>query len=472
MPKRIEKLTLTRKQYYQLLRRDFVAFARRAFAELNPGTCYLHNWHIDVLAAALEECRRGETKRLIANLPPRHLKSHLFSVVFVAWVLGHNPAARIICVSYGQELADNLAAACRALMLSSFYRELFPGTRLSSTRQAIHDFRTTQNGYRLATSVGGSLIGRGANYIIVDDPIKPEEAFSDALRKSVNDWFDHTLITRLDDKANGCILLVMQRLHEDDPTGHLLNQGGWKHLSFPAIAERDELHTIETIYGRRTFSRRVGEALHLERESIETLQSLRRVQGEYNFSGQYQQRPAPMGGGTVQSKWFQSYLPSERPQEFELILQSWDTANKTSERNDYSVCTTWGLSEKRVYLLDVLRLRLEYPELRRLVKSHAEFFHADDILIEDKASGTQLIQDLRADGVDSVRRYASKMDKNARMGTSSSLIENGFVYFPSQADWLESYRHELLVFPGGHYDDQADSTSQAWEWIKRDMLEP
>jgi hypothetical protein len=209
-------------QYASILRNDFLSFMEKSFHDLNPETTYLHNWHIDIIAAALEECRLGKLTRLIINVPPRSLKSHMASIAFVAWLLGQNPAAQIICASYAQDLADKLAGDCRSLMMSQWYQELFPATRLATRRPAVHDFMTTEKGTRLATSVGGVLTGRGADFIIIDDPLKPDEALSEVQRRNVNDWYDHTLISRLNDKRTGCIILIMQRLHEDDLVGHVL----------------------------------------------------------------------------------------------------------------------------------------------------------------------------------------------------------------------------------------------------------
>jgi predicted phage terminase large subunit-like protein len=471
MRKGTERLIPQPKDFQALLRQDFAAFVHRSFQELNPQTKYMHNWHIDVIAAAAEKFRARECRRLIVNQSPRSLKSHICSVALPAFILGHKPAARVICASYAQDLADNLAGSCRTLMTSKFYRELFPGTRLVSNRQAIHDFKTTKNGGRLATSVGGVLTGRGGDFIIIDDPLKPEEAFSETQRQAVNDWYDHTLVSRLDNKTTGCIMVVMQRLHEADLVGHLLAQPDWKILRFPAIAEEDEVHAIETSYGLVTYKRRKGEALHREREPLEVLAGIRSVQGPYHFAGQYQQRPSPLGGGIVKLEWFRTYTPQELPSKFELVFQSWDTANKTSDHNDYSVCTTWRISEKRLFLLDVLRDRLDYPSLRRRVKAHAQRFgETRNILIEDKASGTSLIQDLiKEDKVYATTSYQCNLSKAERMITSSSLIENGFVYLPERADWLDLYRHEFSCFPKGQYDDQVDSTSQALDWVKQEV---
>ena len=245
----------------------------------------------------------------------------------------------------------------------------------------------------------------------------------------------------------------------------------WKVLSFPAIAEHDEEYVIETPLGRREFRRRAGEALHAEREPLEVLHHIRETVGEYNFAGQYQQSPAPLGGGMVKAEWFKTYTDADLPQTFEMILQSWDSANKASELSDYSVCTTWGIKQKNLYLLNVLRRRMEYPELKRMVRSQAAAYKANNILIEDKASGTQLIQELVNEGVYGITRYAPKMDKIMRLHSVTNTLENGFVYLPEKAPWLREFVHELVTFPKGKFDDQTDSMSQALDWAKGRLSE-
>ena len=458
-------MKLTPNEYRAMLRSDFNGFIERSFYELNPTTPFQSNWHLEVIVAELEACRRGETKRLIINVPPRSLKSLCASIAFPAWLLGHDSSAQIICSSYGQELANKLSSDCRNLLASSFYQDLF-STRLSTHRQALQEFTTTKNGFRMATSVGGVLTGRGADFLIIDDPLKPDDALSNTQRKACNEWFDHSLYSRLNNKKDGCIILIMQRLHEDDLVGHVLSVEPWKVIRFPAIADEDETHMIETPYGTRRFKRRAGEALHPEREPLEVLNHIREALGEYNFAGQYLQAPAPVGGGLVKAEWFKIYTAADAPQKFEMILQSWDTANKPTELSDYSVCTTWAIKEKHIYLLNVCRRRLGYPELKRLVREQAEAFRPTTILIEDKASGTQLIQELISEELHSVKKYESTMNKIMRMHSVTSTIENGFVHLPEKAFWLGEYLHELMTFPKGKNDDQADSTSQALDWFK------
>jgi predicted phage terminase large subunit-like protein len=202
------------------------------------------------------------------------------------------------------------------------------------------------------------------------------------------------------------------------------------------------------------------------REPPEMLEQIRRTIGEYNFAGQYQQAPTPLGGGLVKAVWFSHYAPSELPQNFDQTVQSWDTANKASELSDFSVCTSWGISSKELYLLDVFRRRLEYPELKRAVREQYERFRPSVVLIEDKASGTQLIQELTREGLYAVTRYKPQFDKVMRMHAQTAMIENGFVRVPEKVAWLAEYLSEMTVFPNGRHDDQVNSTAQMLDWFK------
>jgi predicted phage terminase large subunit-like protein len=455
---------LVGREYAAILRQDFAAFVQKCFHHLNPFAPYQHNWHIELMAAKLEAVRRGDIRHLIINVPPRGLKSICASVALPAFCLGHNPAIRILCLSYGQLLADKHAMDCREIMTSSWYQALFP-TRLSGDKQTLQEFTTTEQGYRMSTSVGGTLTGRGAHLIIIDDAMKPEEATSDTQRNSINRWFDNSLLSRLDDKARGSIVIVMQRLHEDDLVGHVLSQGKWEVLRLPAIAEEDEEHLIQTRYGAYRHSRKQGEALHLEREPLAVLEPLRQSMGSYAFAGQYLQSPAPLEGAIVKREWFKFYEIHQLPKPFDQIVQSWDSASKAKEVNDYSVCTTWGTKDKLVYLLDVYRKRLEYPDLKKAAIELAKLHEAKVILIEDSASGIQLIQDLKADIFYGATAVKAEGDKVIRLRGQTPMIESGFVHLPREAHWLEAYLHELTTFPNGKYDDQADSTAQALAWI-------
>jgi predicted phage terminase large subunit-like protein len=444
-------LAFSAAEYRAALREDFCSFLVRCFVDLNASTGFLPSWHIEAMAAKLSEVRNGQTRRLIINIPPRHLKSLAASIALPAWLLGHDPALAIINVTYGQELSDKFARDCRAILQSPWYQQLFP-TRLASARSSLGELVTSRGGFRMATSVGGVLTGRGADLILIDDPLKPSDAMSESRRTAANEWFDGTLYSRLNDKTKGAIVIVMQRLHEDDLVGHVLGKEGFEIVSFAAIAEVDEIFDIETPFGRRRFERRAGAALHPDRESLETLAHIRATIGEYNFAGQYQQRPAPAGGGMIKEAWFKRYRPGDQPASFDQILQSWDTASKPTELADYSVCTTWGFKGPDFYLLDVYRRKVDFP--------------SSTILIEDKASGTQLIQDLREAGLSRVTGYAPDGDKAMRLHAQSAIIEGGFVSLPTEAPWLADYIRELTTLPAARHNDQVDSTSQALAWTK------
>jgi predicted phage terminase large subunit-like protein len=460
-------MNLTEREYQALLRTDFATFVERSFYELNPHGVFQYGAYIGLIAGLLEQCRMGTILRLIISLPPRSLKSHIVSVCFVAWLLGHNPALQTLCASYGQELSDKHARDCRTLMASPFYCALFPQTRLGE-KQSIGEFTTTMQGGRLSTSVGGVLTGRGADILILDDVMKPEDALSETRRNSANNWYQNTLLSRLNSKEKGVIIIVMQRLHQDDLVGHVLEyDGNWKVLSLPAIAQEDENYVYETPFGRRVLERFKGEALHPERDSLETLLKVRQEIGEYNFESQYQQSPMPIDGGVIKRHWLRFY-PADLPlTSFSFILQSWDTANKTGEENDYSVCTTWGYCQGNYFLIDVFRKRLNYPDLKRAVIEQAKKHKPHKILIEDKSSGIPLIQELKSLGICGIEAYKSNpgCDKYFRLGAQSIKFESGLVHLPSDAPWLDDYVRELTGFPGTKYDDQVDSTTQAIEYL-------
>ena len=454
-----------------LMRGYLSIFLERVFRQLDPGAQYIPNWHIDLIAYKLELVLSGRIKRLIINVPPRSMKSMLVSVALVAWALGHDPRKRFICASYGQDLADKLAQDFRAVVQSQWYRDLFP-TRLKGSRPAIADLMTQEEGGRFSTSVGGVMTGRGADIMIFDDVMKPEEALSDLRRKSVNEWVGHTALSRLNDKREGAVIVVMQRLHEDDLAGYLMAQGGWEVLSLPAIAEEAEVFEYETLYGSQRHTREPGDVLHPEREPIGTLQAIKTQIGEYNFAGQYQQRPAPLGGAMVRNDWLRYYDENDLPAHFDMVLQSWDTANKESELSDFSVCTTWGITEGRLYLIDVLREKMEYPRLKQAVLRQLQRFEPNKVLIEDQASGTQLIQELRAQGQHKIIGIKIHGSKIMRLNAQTSVFEAGQVWLPTQAPWLDAYRHELLTFPGSKHDDQVDSTTNALQYLAMHGIEP
>jgi predicted phage terminase large subunit-like protein len=442
-----------------VLRNDFRAFVRKTFMTLCPGQTYERGWHLEAICWQLERVRRGEIRRLIINMPPRSLKSIAASVAFPAFLLGRDPSRRIICVSYSGDLAKKHSNDFRAIIQSQWYRSIFPQTRIGPYKDSETEIEFTARGCRLATSVGGTLTGRGGDLIVIDDPLKPDDATSEVRRTGVSEWYNNTLLSRLDDKRTGAIVVVMQRVYMDDLTGFLVSQSDeWHVLSLPAIAPSDEI--IQTWDGRNHV-RRTGEVLSPKREPLPVLEALKRQIGSDAFSAQYQQEPVPPGGAMIKRQWVARYQDPPRYPEQLFTLQSWDTASKGGPENDWSVCTTWIVArDKKWYLLDVWRRRVDYPTLKANVLSLSQSWKARRVLVEDTGAGTSLVQELRGSiaGIIAVRPEG---DKKSRMAAASAKFEAGQVLFPERASWLADLESELFAFPVGRHDDQCDSISQA-----------
>jgi predicted phage terminase large subunit-like protein len=341
---------------------------------------------------------------------------------------------------------------------SEWYRAAFPLMRDAPTKNSEYEFATQQFGGRFATSVGGTLTGRGGDIIIIDDPLKASDAHSARNRDSANQWLVNTAMSRLNDKMTGAIIIVMQRVHEDDLTGFVTRASGdWTVLSVPAIAEENQSIKIGPC---RFHERKIGEALHPERESLEALSGLKRQMGSDLFAAQYQQQPVPPEGAMIKRAWIKrySYVP-EREIRDQLII-SWDTASKTRPDNDWSVATVWLLKEGFYYLLEVVRRKVDYPGLRALAIYLAAQYKPSRVLVEDTGVGTPLIAELNAKGIPAIA-VAPENSKEARMSAQSGKFEAGLVFFPLKAEWLTDLETELFAFPGSRHDDQVDSISQA-----------
>ena len=452
---------LTDEELLALINLDFSLFVQQMHAATTSGETLIWHPYLDLICSRLQDVAHGVRRNLIITMPPRHLKSFCVSVCLPAYVLGHYPGQEVMCISYGYQLANEFAAASLRIMQHPLYRAAF-GEVLKSPRQPLAAIRTQAGGVRRATSLEGTATGVGGNLLIFDDPQKPGEALSDAIRRSTNQAFEQTFLSRRNPPGGARMVIVMQRLHEDDFVAHVQALGGsWEVLNLPAIAEEDQEIPFSAFPKDRIYRRKEGEALHPGRVPLSELEEIRKISGEAVFAAQYQQRPAPAGGGLVKIDWFRRYRPSDLPARFDRILQSWDTANTISEWSDYTVCTTWGLLGESAYLLNVFRARLLYPELKKAVAEQARLFKATEIVVEDRASGTQLLQELRPAGFSMMRGVKPTADKETRMVNQTARIENGLVWVPEEAPWLSTYLHEFTVFPNGKYDDQVDSTSQA-----------
>jgi len=452
-------------------RQDLSLFVMKVFETLHPGEDPLElAWYIRAMCNALHEVRAGNKDRLVITVPPRHLKSITAAVAFPAWLLGHHPSMKVMVASYSQDLARQHSNLTRAVMESAWYKRDFPRTRIREGGNRALELETTRNGKRKAVSVGGSITGFGAGIIVVDDCMKAEDVRSPARREEVRSWFDGTLQNRLDNKRVGQIVSIQQRLHEDDLPAYMLDKG-YEHLNLPAIAEKDERIAIG---GGRFHLRRVGDFLNPVREDKAVLDRLRRDLGPVVFSAQYQQQPVAPGGNLIRLEWFGTYNQAPERHEFLKVVQSWDTGMTANPQSDPSVCTTWGFhrDQYKWYLLDVLRERLDYPDLKRAVIRLQRQYKADKVLIENAASGLALWPDLRATGDFLPVMIKPDACKEERFNGCMGEVEAGHFLLPVEAPWLDGFKAELRAFPLGRHDDQVDSFSQfvrfqlrRWAWI-------
>lgn len=420
---------------------------------------YMTPPHIQALSDALEAIERGELKRLIVLMPPRHGKSELVSLRFPCWYLARHPEDYIVQSGYAESIALTHSRKARDIFISPKMSRLFPNIHhrperagqevILPERQAAHEWGTKQGGSYYAVGIGGGLTGRGFDVGIIDDPVKDdEEASSQTIRDKVWEWYKTVFRTRA--QPDAAIVVVMTRWHQDDLVGRILKQAQedlasdqWKVLHFPAITE--------------------GQALWAERYTLNVLEQIRSSIGGRAFESLYQGNPTIAEGQIIKREWWQYF---REPPVFQRRIQSWDTAFKDKSQNDYSVCTTWGEAKNGYYLLGVWRDKVEFPELKRVAVALYERDVPDLVLVEDKASGQSLVQELQRNTRIPVLPVKVDANKVARANSVTPLIEAGKVLLPENAPWLFDYIEELSAFPNAIHDDQVDSTTQALSYMR------
>lgn len=438
-------------------RMHFPIFLLKVFETLHPDLPPLElDLPIKAMCHALTEVHSGNVLRQIITVPPRHLKSIMSTVAFVAWTLGHNPSQQVIVAYYGLTLARHHGRLFRKVMESKWYQRDFPGTKIDSASAL--ELTTTAGGGRRAVSVDGALTGLGADIIIIDDAMKANDARSQVMCDTTRAWFDTTLSSRINDKRSGKIISIQQRLSQADLTAYLQDKD-FAELKLPAIAEKDELIPI----GNGQFhTRKTGDLLSPKRENAETLARIKREMGPVAFSAQYQQDPVAPEGNLIQMHWFGSYDVAPERHEFLKVFQSWDTGMSAQPTSDYSVCTTFGFHrvERKWYMLDVFRQRLDYPDLKRaVIRLHSQW-KADRVLIEHAGSGMSLWQEFRASRSLRPIMVRPATSKEERFTGCLGEVEAGLILLPNDAPWIEAFRSEIRAFPYGRHDDQVDSFSQ------------
>jgi predicted phage terminase large subunit-like protein len=456
-----------------LHRQSLKYFVRMAFAEFHPNDPPLVlSWYMLAMVHAAEQTIFGDSRRLAVNVPPRYGKSITYAVALTAWLLGRDPALKILVATYNEDLARQHDRMVKQLMQSPAYRRAFPGTVIDRKNTRQLEIYTTAGGFRMAVTTGGSATGFGGDYIILDDCMKAQDASSEAERIRVRDWYRGTIGTRLNNKGEGVIVSIQQRLHEDDLTSFILEAGAI-HLNLPAIATSRERIPI----GPGKFHERCpGDVLSPEREDRDTLDRLRRELGPRNFDVQYQQDPTPAEGNVVRPHWFPRYDETPEREEFRKVVQSWDTAWSDDPDAAFTVCTTWGHLDSAWYLLDVFRQRVAYYDIRARIIQLRNRWQADAVLIEDAASGKALWPEFRSKGpFRPVMWSAPSESKHERLIAQTGWMQAGKIILPEEASWLEDYLHELKSAPNCRYWDQVDSTTQFLEfamsrqgWVDRE----
>ena len=444
------------------LLRDFLLFSRWFF-KAQFGKKFMVAPHHYEMAKALERVANGETTRLIINIPPRYGKTELAVKMFVAWCLANNPAAKFIHLSYSDELALDNSSAIRDLIKSEEFQRLFP-MRLKGDSDSKKKWYTEKDGGVYATAAGSAVTGFGAGStsprersgtgcpadgfsgaIIIDDPLKPDDAFSDAARERVNRRFNNTIASRVNSTETP-IIVIMQRLHVDDMTGFLLKDGSgekWEHLCLSAVTDDDK-------------------ALWPDKHSRERL-SIMENADSYTFAGQYRQTPVTPGGNIFKQSWIRFYLPKDLPKKFDRILQSWDFTFKDTKGSDFVVGTVWGKAGANYYLLDLDRARMSFTASVKAMRLMSQKWpQAVSKLVEDKANGPAVLDTLKNEihGIKAIEPDGSKI---ARAHAVTPLFEAGNVFIPAKElyPWVQPYIDELTAFPNAKNDDQVDSTTQA-----------
>ena len=451
-------------------RTDLSYFTRKAFEIVKPVDDYLHNWHVDLIAKYLTACKDGDIKRLIINIPPRHLKSISVAVAFPAWLLGHNPSEQIICASYGQDLSNKHSQDCRAVIQHPWYNRVFPEVQLVEDQNTKSKFMTTKRGFRFATSVGGTLTGEGGNFLIVDDPLSQQQAESELFRETALNWFDQSFMTRLNDRKKGCIIVIMQRLHENDLTGHLLRKGGWDHLCLPIIAQHDEEFKI----GNDVYVRKEGELLHPERINDEEIKQLKIDLGSRGFAGQYLQTPNPEGGGEFRKDWLMFYDKIDHSKMNKYIFI--DPANAKGKKSDYTAIFVIGANDDgNLYVIDMYRDKLNVREREELIFDLHRKYKPQCVYIEKYGMQVDFDWIVKAQNDMNYRfkieELGGTLKKEDRIRRLQNLFADHKIYFPKVLyksdheqklkDLVDEFIHqEYLTFPVGLHDDMLDALSR------------
>jgi predicted phage terminase large subunit-like protein len=452
-------------------------FVGQAWGILEPVSTLVWSWHLDLICEYLTLIKDGQFKAvcgdlegIIFNVPPRTMKSLLISVFFPIWVWTTRPSCRFMFVSYSEKLSTQHSVFRRSVIESDWYQERWGSIfSLSHDQNVKSHYQNSERGTMFSTGMQATATGMGGDVLIFDDPLNPEQAISQVEREAVNLRFDTTFRSRINDPATGVKIIIMQRLHELDLTGHVLarESSRWKHVSLPAVAQKDE--TWEFPSSKEPKQQKAGDLLWPERLPQSFLSSQRVGMGSWAFNGQYQQTPAPLDGGIIKRQWVRFYR--QLPEKFEFMVQSWDCTFSGGHDNDFVAGQVWGRQGGKYFMLPYRTYdRLDFgPTMAAIKACHAKFPQVNAVLIEDKANGPAIISELQKEipGVVPVNPEGGKL---ARAQATAPLWESGSIELPDPqlfgCPWIEDYLHNICTFPKAAHDDDVDATSQALIYMR------
>ena len=430
------------------IRSNYLAFAIEAFAQLQPGKELVVHDYIKFLARHLEAVATGKRRRVVITLPPRHLKTFLASICLPAWILAHNPSARILILSYGQELADKIAYSIREILRSAWFCRLF---KARIAKRLLTDFVTSANGCVRSVSIEGSVTGFGADLIIVDDAVQIKDCDNERQLQHVNGLFDSEIYTRLDNPKKGAIVIVAYRLAEEDLPGHVLQKGGWKEVRLPLIAPRQRTYEIDGF----VWERQKGDLLRPDAFTAQDVERLRLMKRP-GFETLQQQRPGARDRLHIRAKHFGVFSPANVPPDAPVVL-SIDPGQTGGPINSYSVVQAWAPCADWYLLLDSWRGQVRYSEFRDQVRRFKNTYRPSVTLVEATGQGPALMSDIRAEQGLQIVPITPHEDKVSRLHKHLNAIRSGFVALPEGAPWVPELIDEVVQFHYAQFDDQVDA---------------
>jgi hypothetical protein len=430
------------------LRQRLAGFIAKAFQQLNPGQRLEPTWFLEEIAWKLEQCRRGDIRRLIVTLPPRHLKSHIGSVAFPAFVLGHDPARRVLCITSSKDGSARLARKCRAIMREPWYQRAFHEARLAHEKRAAADFMTTKHGHRRSSFVGSLDMDRDAEVIVIDDPMTAEDAASPKSRREICAWFDTLLATEPAGDDNRTIILIATRHHQDDLAGHLLQKNeGWTELRMPAIESN---FRVWSLYDDRGKLGEPGRPLWPERQSRGALEGIRERIGNSAFEAQYQQAPLPDISPIIRWEWIKFFIQPQPRGEDDRIRHSWYLPPGSTRREARSVLTKWQITSDGLLLLDVRSALFSHLELLTFAEHEKEQDPSARFYLSDNPEGHAIYEHI-CPRSEWTQTLCVPVDSNliTRARLASTFFEERRVFVPMGSECAAEVQRALLNFPGG-----------------------